>query len=293
MTATDSGPHTEPSTTESAPTESVLEPVTPTTPSIKVIPSDPWTSFPRNNAWDDVPEIGRYVDGLQKHRRVKSRGTLGGLRHGRGASWAGSAPGEDEPQVFRLTDFPSEVERPSLPVTPAPVHRSAFWGDEDPERGEDDGSHSRLPAAEGVPAQDEWVCVHGKQWSPADCLCDLADLILHSKDPAAQLQKLAKQQSEALLRRLSGGEAELSSHVREIPSRPLPFGSEPATPNPPTFVANTSSGVLSPRPIKAEKSMIPEPSYSGPGAAWERGENAPTQQTPLPPSEEERDVIDT
>jgi hypothetical protein len=37
-----------------------------------------------------------------------------------------------------------------LPVTPAPVRRPSFWGDERDEEGE-------LPAAEGVPAQEEWV----------------------------------------------------------------------------------------------------------------------------------------
>ncbi|KAI9155261.1 glycogenin-2 beta [Paramyrothecium foliicola] len=293
MTATDSWPHTEPSAIGAASTETTIEPTTPTTPAIRVIPSDPWTSFPRNNAWDDVPEIGRYVEGLQKHRRVKSQGTLGGSRRGRGGGWFGSGAGDDKPHGFRLTDFPSEVERPSLPVTPAPIHRQTLWGDDDAERGEDDDSHSPLPAAEGVPKQNEWVCVHGKRWSPADCLCTLADLLLRIKDPSVQLQKLAKQQSEALLRRLSGGELELSAATREIPSRSLPYGSEPTGTDPPTFVANTTSGVLSPRPVKAGARSIPEPSYSGPGAAWEKGEEVPVQQTPLPPSEEEKDVFDT
>lgn len=292
-TAPDSRAPTEPSTIESAPTETTIEPMTPTTPTIRVTPSDPWTSFPRNNAWDDVPEIGRYVEGLQKHRRVRSQGTLGGSKRGRGAGWPGSGAGDNRSYGFRLTDFPSEVERPSLPVTPAPIHRPTFWGDDDAERGGHDESQPRLPAAEGVPAQEEWVCVHGRRWGPADCLCDLADLILHSKDPAAQLQMLAKQQSEALLRRLSGGEAELSGQSREIPSRPLPYGSEFTSSDPPTFVAQTASGVLSPRPVKAETRSIPEPSYSGPGAAWEKGEDAPVRQTPLPPTEDERDILET
>ena len=29
-----------------------------------------------------------------------------------------------------ITDFPSAVERPSLPVTPAPIRRPTFWGGE-------------------------------------------------------------------------------------------------------------------------------------------------------------------
>jgi glycogenin glucosyltransferase len=49
-----------------------------------------------------------------------------------------------------LTDFPSAVERPSLPVTPAPVRRPMFWGEERNQAGE-------LPSATGVPDQTEWV----------------------------------------------------------------------------------------------------------------------------------------
>lgn len=51
---------------------------------------------------------------------------------------------------MRITDFPTELERPSLPVTPAPVRRTSFWGEEQEESAE-------LPAAEGVPKQEEWV----------------------------------------------------------------------------------------------------------------------------------------
>jgi glycogenin glucosyltransferase len=43
-TAPESRSPTEPSTVL-APTETTIEPMTPTTPTIKVIPSDPWTSF--------------------------------------------------------------------------------------------------------------------------------------------------------------------------------------------------------------------------------------------------------
>jgi hypothetical protein len=51
---------------------------------------------------------------------------------------------------MKLTDFPSELERPSLPVTPAPIRRPSFWGEERDADGE-------LPAAEGVPSQEDWV----------------------------------------------------------------------------------------------------------------------------------------
>ena len=56
---------------------------------------------------------------------------------------------EDRRPSFKLTDFPTEVERPSLPVTPAPIRRPSFWGEERDE--------SQLPAADGVPKQEDWV----------------------------------------------------------------------------------------------------------------------------------------
>ncbi|KAG8415236.1 glycogenin glucosyltransferase [Metarhizium acridum] len=106
--------------------------------------------------------------------------------------------------------------------------------------------------AEGVPSQSEWVCVHGRRWGPADCRCDLADVGLPYKDPAAQLQLLAQQQSEALLRKLSGDDGvpgKMASH--EIPSRPLPFGSEPG--QSPTYVTQSApTSVLSPQPIRGK-----------------------------------------
>ncbi|KAK2002009.1 nucleotide-diphospho-sugar transferase [Colletotrichum falcatum] len=144
------------------------EPSTPSTPTIKVSPSNPWTAFTRTNAWDEVPEIERYVEGLQKHRRGKSQGLVG-VYDGKAAKEHG----------LKLTDFPSVVERPSLPVTPAPIRRPKFWGG-GPSAGDGD-NEEELPVAQGVPPQSDW-------------------------DPSAQLQKLAKQQSEALLKKLGGGE---------------------------------------------------------------------------------------
>ncbi|KAI2609304.1 glycosyltransferase family 8 protein [Hypoxylon sp. NC1633] len=286
----------ESSVTGSSTTEQKSEPPTPTTPTIQITPSDPWTSFTRTNAWDEVPEIERYVDKIQqKHQRKRSLKSPGVI----------ALPGYDEDvdnvawrrQGSKLTDFPSEAERPSLPVTPAPIRRAKFWGG-DPGIGHGDG-HQLLPAAEGVPTQTEWVCVHGNLWSPADCLCDLTNVLRYHKDPVAQLQKLARQQSEALLRKL-GSRGRDSS---DMPSRPLPFGSEELIS--PTYVLH-SAKVLSPQPVKGSASpsavrsiehnlettpgtsstpsaavmTIPEPSYAGPGAAFEKGENIPSEDVP-------------
>ncbi|KAI1371518.1 glycosyltransferase family 8 protein [Hypoxylon crocopeplum] len=290
----------EPSFTETSTAEQKSELTTPTTPTIHITSSDPWSSFTLTNAWDEVPEIERYVDKIQKHQRKRSLKSPGVL----------ALPGYDEDvddvtwrrRGSKLTDFPSEAERPSLPVTPAPIRRAKFWGG-DPGIGRGDDS-PLLPAAEGVPAQTEWVCVHGNLWTPADCLCDLTNVLRYHKNPIAQLQKLARQQSEALLQKL-GSRSQDSS---DLPSRPLPFGSEELIS--PTYVAQ-SAKVLSPQPVKGSASSsavrgiefnlgrtprtstqgstiadvtIPEPSYTGPGAAFEKGENIPTENVPTPRS---------
>jgi len=36
-----------------------------------------------------------------------------------------------------------------------------------------------------------------------------------------------------------------------------------------------------------------KPSYRGPSAAWEKDETFPVEETPMPPSEEEKDVLET
>lgn len=287
-------------------------PVTPVTPTISITPSDPWTAFTRTNAWDEVPEIERYVDKMQKHQRTRSLKSPGKIDL---PSPGGAVDGRDlTRRGSKVTDFPSEIERPSLPVTPAPIRRPKFWGGGGPGIGDDDNEDPLLPAAEGVPGQSEWVCAHGIRWKPSDCLCELTNILRDSKDPAAQLQKLAKQQSEALLQKL-GGTARDSS---DLPSRAVPFGSEELTS--PTYVAQ-SSQVLSPQPVKGSASSsivrgivseeeatpgtsanssattpsdaIAKPSYSGPGAEFEKGESYAKQSTPAPPTEEERDVLDT
>ncbi|RSL76947.1 hypothetical protein CEP51_009509 [Fusarium floridanum] len=277
----------------SSTTEAKSEPSTPVTPTVQIIPLDPWTSFTRVNAWDEVPEIERYVEGLRGHRRGKSSGTLGRIKSPSSAPWRDDRGGV-RLRGMKLTDFPSAAERPSLPVTPAPIHRQSFWSGDDGEHGGHGGAR-QLPEAEGVPSQSDW-------------------------DPLAQLQKLAKQQSDVLLKKLGGGdegegegrESGAGGVSREIPSRPLPFGSEDI--RSPTYVAQSAPGVLSPQPVKGERSAsilremssssgleatsskpssIPEPSYSGPGAAWERGEDFLERETPLPPKDEDLDVLET
>jgi glycogenin len=309
-------PSAEPSLTEHSMADVEREPITPVTPTIQIMPSDPWTSFTRTNAWDEVPEIERYVDKIQKkHRRTRSLKSPGVIQMP-GSPSGVVAEHEWQRRGSKLTDFPSEIERPSLPVTPAPIRRPKFWGGGGPGIGEGDDDDPLLPTAEGVPGQSEWVCVHGLWWRPSDCLCDLTNVLRYHKDPVVQLQKLAKQQSELLLQKLGGGSHDSS----ELPTRPLPFGSEDLTS--PTYVAQAAK-VLSPQPVKGSESSsmlrgivsedeatprtsggqpatastarhsIPEPSYHGPGAMFEKGEDYPLHETTMPPTEEERDVLET
>ncbi|KAG4031187.1 hypothetical protein MFRU_010g03120 [Monilinia fructicola] len=182
-------------------------PPTPTTPTTSAS-ADPWQTYARGNAWDEVPEIERYIGNMTKNRKGN---------------------------IQVLQGYGSELERPSLPVTPAPIRsQPSFWGEER----EGEGA---LPPAEGVPAQQDW-------------------------DPAAQLDMLARRQSDVLA-------SKLDLPTRDMPSRPLPYGSEPV---------NQGSG-----------GAIEEPSYHGPGAAWEKNENYATKETPLLPSEEEKDILET
>ena len=178
------------------------EPTTPTMPS-----SDPWASFTRSNAWDEVPQIERYVDAFQKqHRRVRSRGQVpgGGVRATStgstgstgstrtttrtGTSGMTGDGAEDASSTQRrgskVTDFPTEAERPSLPVTPAPIRRPKNWGSGGPNfaaggHGDDGDDEKLLPAADGVPQQVDWVCMHAcmhcmaQSGKLADCPCSL------------------------------------------------------------------------------------------------------------------------
>ncbi|OGM44573.1 glycosyl transferase family 8 protein [Aspergillus bombycis] len=137
---------------------SLLSPITPKeTPTLSLgyttswpteKPSESWDSYTRSNAWDDVPEIQRYIQSIAPPRRAKVQ-VIGGWDGPANRRTAGTVSG------MRLTDFPSEQERPSLPVTPAPIRRtppsSYVPGDE--------STSGQLPIAEGVPSQEEWVGV--------------------------------------------------------------------------------------------------------------------------------------
>jgi glycogenin glucosyltransferase len=148
----------------------------PSTPTIHVTTHEPFSSYTRTNAWDDVPEIQRYVENMQAARKGKGQGFST-------PSAAASPVLERRRPSMKLTDFPTQDERPSLPVTPAPRQRPTFWGSERDDAGQ-------LPAAEGVPPQQDW-------------------------DPLKKLEELQRRQSEVL-------ETGPLGTTKDLPTRQLP-----------------------------------------------------------------------
>lgn len=162
--------------------------LTPTTPTIQVT-AEPFASYSRTNAWDEVPAIERYVSNLAQNRRGKIQVLENSTAMNESGSLAGgTSPSQQQQQQqrrpsMRITDFPTEIERPSLPVTPAPIGRPSFWGQERNASGD-------LPGAEGVPEQVDW-------------------------DPTAKLAELQRRQSEVLAQGPT-------SPTRDLPDRQLP-----------------------------------------------------------------------
>ncbi|KAI9045713.1 glycogenin [Aspergillus affinis] len=113
-------------------------------------PPESWENYTRSNAWDDVPEIQRYIQSIQQARKAKVQVISGASSSGQRISGqAIQEPGSDT----RLTHFPSEIERPSLPVTPMPIRRrSSHFNTSE----EEDYVTGQLPVAEGVPNQEDW-----------------------------------------------------------------------------------------------------------------------------------------
>ncbi|KAF1983971.1 glycosyltransferase family 8 protein [Aulographum hederae CBS 113979] len=111
---------------------------------------------PTHNAWDSIQGIDRYVRAVMQTNDKRSGKTgpgkiplPGPLEELMSPLGNSSQSSQQRRESLILTDFPTAIERPSLPVTPAPIRRPNFWGGERDEQGE-------LPQAEGVPDQAEW-----------------------------------------------------------------------------------------------------------------------------------------
>ena len=179
-----------PSITDDEDTQTETE--SPPTPIANPSNSESFASYQHSNAWDHIPEIERYISNLPQNRRARVQVLMNNAPTTAMADpttlpEALASPSIDPPQTRRpsmkLTDFPTEIERPSLPVTPAPVRRPSFWGAERNAQGD-------LPGAEGVPDQNEW-------------------------NPASKLEELQRRQTEVLAQGPT-------SPGRAIPDRELP-----------------------------------------------------------------------
>jgi glycogenin glucosyltransferase len=111
-------------------------------------------AFQQNNvnAWDNMPGIENYVRAIMRSQGGKqTKAQILQETTGTEELHSPRLERKNRRESLILTDFPSAMERPSLPVTPAPIRRPTFWGEERNEM-------SELPAAKGVPDQTEWVC---------------------------------------------------------------------------------------------------------------------------------------
>ncbi|EFE35590.1 glycogenin [Trichophyton benhamiae CBS 112371] len=106
-------------------------------------------SYSRNNAWDDMPEIEKYMRSLQKPRRA-GVSVITGSTHARKSSTGLKSPARKS--NLRQTHYPPEHDVPSPAVTPALVMRKPSTSS----AADDHWENEELPAAEGVPNQAEW-----------------------------------------------------------------------------------------------------------------------------------------
>ncbi|KAJ5294623.1 hypothetical protein PENANT_c006G10440 [Penicillium antarcticum] len=162
-------PQSQPQTTNDPIDIQNFPPPPPKGPSYTRVPYEPssesWQTYTRSNAWDEDPEIQRYIETVQQARKARTQvisspgsshsNTSASPRDRDSVSSPPSTGTGRKPSTI-ITDFPTEVERPSLPVTPAPIHRGfgGSYGD-----GNDASGAHGLPVAEGVPSQEEWVGV--------------------------------------------------------------------------------------------------------------------------------------
>jgi hypothetical protein len=213
---------------------------------------DPWNTYTRTNAWDAMPEIDRYVQAFAQARKGKIQ-----LLHQTAPSETADQPlspltaDADRRPSMRVTDFPTEVERPSLPVTPAPRHPS-FWGEERDEAGE-------LPAAEGVPKQEDWVSCFPSYPQPEFALAASASRSPPSRILCSRCQYCGKQNPVQKLEELQRKQSEVLQTGPQLQTKDLPQREMPASAVDTTAVtAATTARELTPT---KPKSILKEPSF--------------------------------
>jgi glycogenin glucosyltransferase len=202
-----------------------------------------WQTY--GNAWDDMPEIERYVQAFAQHRRGPIQVLHQSARAGGSKDILSPAEPRRRPSM-KVTDFPTEIERPSLPVTPAPIRRPSFWGEERDEQGE-------LPAAEGVPKQEEWVRRFSSYSAPQFASDDPSKRVLYwrcqfcgKQNPVLKLEELQRRQSEVI-------QAGPKPKSNDIPDRQMPESKDAAA-----AAAASDRGALSRQGLKP---ILKEPHF--------------------------------
>ncbi|KAJ5157276.1 uncharacterized protein N7482_008376 [Penicillium canariense] len=161
--------------------------------------AETFESYTRSNAWDEDPDIQRYIESIQQTRRARTQVISGSSQPSTSTRSSQDLSGSStttltgpvsghRPSII-LTDFPTEVERPSLPVTPAPIQRNWGSGGGEEDHENDASGTAALPAAEGVPSQEDWV---GVTFSEQHTYCG------GLQNPLASLEELHRRQSEVL-----------------------------------------------------------------------------------------------
>ncbi|KAL4922687.1 hypothetical protein BDW62DRAFT_207379 [Aspergillus aurantiobrunneus] len=170
-----------PTSTKEVSRESQSPHPTSSTSEVPNVPSESWDTYSRSSAWDEVPEIQQYIQSIQQVRKARVQVLSGGPNQQNPShptpiqqpSTSDAGPSLNLSAGTRITDFPSELERPSLPVTPAPIRRAPAIDSPN------EFTTEQLPAAEGVPSQEDWVG-------------------LTVDNPLARLDELRRQQNSVL-----------------------------------------------------------------------------------------------
>lgn len=211
--------------------------------------TDPWNSYTRANAWDAMPEIERYAQAFAQVRRGKVQVIHQSAPPSGTTDQSSLSPPTDTGRgpSMKLTDFPTEVERPSLPVTPAPRHPS-FWGEETDNAGE-------LPTAEGVPKQQDWVSrVPSHPESKLASTASAASAASAASDypcPPSRIlywrcQYCGKQNPVQKLEELQRRQSEVLQTGPELKPKELPRRDMPGSGVDPTAVAEATAKATSP-----------------------------------------------
>jgi len=201
-----------------------------------------WESFQQTsaNAWDSVPGIDTYVRAIMDNQT--RRGQMQVIHHTDGPDeiLSPTISRKNRRESLILTDFPTAVERPSLPVTPAPVARPTFWGEERDEQGD-------LPPAEGVPDQAQWVCPQCGFSSVSE-----SDFRHHSREPTfpSVIPATATPAPAAIVEFAASSPETQSKQPQEVEmSTPSPSAHKPAAnpsePNPRSGVSSRGAPLAS------------------------------------------------